>query len=94
MFDTSWIAGLDADAACRAIAGTQVDLRESEWRELALAAHWADLHDEHTLPTSGGSVLGGMERATPWTSATGTRSCGPGWVPAWVGCGRPAGSPG
>ena len=49
MFDTSWIADLDADGACRAVAGTQADLREAEWRELALAAHWADLHDEQTL---------------------------------------------
>ena len=63
MFDTSWIADLDADGACRAVAGTQVDLREAEWRELALAAHWADLHDEHTIPTSTGPVLAGMERA-------------------------------
>ena len=62
MFDTSWIADLDADGACRAVAGTQVDLREAEWRELALAAHWADLHDEHTLPPTG-PVLAGMERA-------------------------------
>ena len=46
----------------RAVAGTQVDLREIEWRELALAAHWADLHDEHTLGLRG-SGAGGMERA-------------------------------
>ena len=38
-------------------------LREAEWRELALAAHWADLHDEHTIPTWTGPVLAGMERA-------------------------------
>ena len=63
MFDTSWIADLDAAGACEAVTGTQVDLREAEWRELALAAHWADLHDEHTLPPAHGVVLAGMERA-------------------------------
>ena len=63
MFDTSWIADLDAAAACRAITGTQADLREAEWRELALAAHWADLHDGHTVPVRTGPVLAGMERA-------------------------------
>ncbi len=63
MFDTSWIADLDADGACRAVAGTQQDLREAEWRELALAAHWADLHDEQTIPVSAGPVLAGLERA-------------------------------
>ena len=63
MFDTSWIADLDADAACRAVVGTQADLREAEWRELALAAHWADLHDEQTIPVSDGPVLAGLERA-------------------------------
>ncbi|MEO5710738.1 MAG: hypothetical protein ABIQ59_15980, partial [Nocardioidaceae bacterium] len=62
MFDTSWIVDLDAAGACEAISGTQVDLREAQWRELVLAAHWADLHDEHTLPDAG-SVLVGMERA-------------------------------
>ncbi len=50
-------------AACRAVAGTQQDLREAEWRELALAAHWADLHDEQTIPVSVGPVLAGLERA-------------------------------
>lgn len=63
MFDTSWIADLDAAGACRVIEGTQVELREAEWRELALAAHWADLHDEHTLPQRTGPVLEGTERA-------------------------------
>jgi hypothetical protein len=63
MFDTSWIADLDAAGACRAIAGPQVDLREIEWRELVLAAHWTDLHDEHTVPAGEGPVLAGTERA-------------------------------
>ena len=38
VFDTSWIAGLDADGACGAVVGTQVDLREAEWRELLESA--------------------------------------------------------
>ena len=41
MFETSWIADLDADSACLAIEGNQLDLREQELRELWLAAHWA-----------------------------------------------------
>ena len=61
MFDTSWIADLDADAACRAITGTQVELREAEWRELALVAHWADLHGEGSVSRDTGRVLAGME---------------------------------
>ena len=61
MFDTSWIDDLDADAACRAVVEAQVELRRAEWHELALAAHWADLHDEHTLAP--GPVLPGTERA-------------------------------
>ncbi len=44
MFDTGWIADLDAESACEAMTATQAGLREQEWRELALAAHWADLH--------------------------------------------------
>ena len=64
MFDTSWVADLDAAGACRAVAGTQVELLEAEWRELVLAARWADLHDEQTVPGSTGPVLAGMERAT------------------------------
>jgi hypothetical protein len=44
MFDSSWIADLDAASACEAVLGTQSDLREAEWRELALAAQWAVLH--------------------------------------------------
>lgn len=64
VFDTTTrIADLDADAACEAIASTQQELREREWRELALAAHWADLHDARTLPVRTGPVLPGTERA-------------------------------
>src|SRR3954447_20160102 len=49
MFDTSWVADLDAETACAAITATQDALRTQEWHELVLAAHWAALHDPHTL---------------------------------------------
>jgi hypothetical protein len=59
MFDISWVAELDAEQACASITATQGRLRENEWRELVLAAHWATLHDAETVagPTStrGGS---------------------------------------
>ncbi len=48
MFDTSWLADLDAEAACVAVTESQARLRQEEWRELCLAAHWAVLHDRHT----------------------------------------------
>ena len=44
VFDTSWIADLDAEQACAAITETQDVLREQEWQELRLAGHWAVLH--------------------------------------------------
>lgn len=65
MFDVGWVAELGADAACTAITETQDRLREQEWTELALAAHWAVLHDGETLRT----------RASAHTNAAGsTRS--------------------
>ena len=45
---TSWVADLDGAAACEAVTATQDRLREQEWRELALAAQWAVLHDPDT----------------------------------------------
>ena len=50
MFDTSWIADLDATSACEAIVGTQQELREQEVCELRLAAHWAVLHGVDSVP--------------------------------------------
>ena len=61
MFDTFPVDDLVGHAACRAVVDAQVELRRAEWHELALAAHWADLHDEHTLAP--GPVLPGTERA-------------------------------
>src|SRR3954451_5236726 len=52
MFDTSWIADLDADQACVAITATQDVLREKEWHELRLAGHWAVLHDPESTTAS------------------------------------------
>src|SRR5690348_16886024 len=69
MFDTAWITELDADGACQAIGDNRVDLREVELQELVLAAHWADLHGEETLPADGGAT--GGERAVR-LGATGT----------------------
>jgi len=50
MFDTSWLDDLDATAACEAVIVNQDDLREQEWRELAIAARWAVLHGPESLP--------------------------------------------
>jgi hypothetical protein len=63
MFDTFKIAQLDAARACEAIVSNQERLREQEWRELELAAHWAMLHNGETVPSRGdGRVLPGTER--------------------------------
>lgn len=51
MFDVLEIADLDATAACQAVEATQAALREQEWRELALAEHWAVLHGPESLPS-------------------------------------------
>src|SRR3954453_2502409 len=66
MFDTSWVADLDAETACAAITATQEALRTQEWHELVLAGHWAALHDPHTLcrdPGLGTPRAPGGERA-------------------------------
>jgi len=64
MFDTSWIADLDAGSACEAIVATQTELRERELRELVLAAQWVKIHNADTLPNqTTGRVPPGTERA-------------------------------
>ena len=70
MFDTSWLADLDADAACEAVTATQAALREQEWRELALAAHWAVLHGPETLPDA--DSTGGRRVPSGWCRPAGT----------------------
>ena len=62
MFDIP-IADLDAAAACEAILSNQARLREQEWREVELAAHWAMLHDGEALASRpSAQVLPGTER--------------------------------
>ena len=67
MFDSSWVVDLDAEAAAALVGATQDALREQEWREITLAAQWAVLHDERTLPPGNPSDTGprpaGRERA-------------------------------
>jgi len=53
VFDTSWVAELDAEQACAAITATQDVLREAEWQELVLAGHWAVLHDALSIRRAG-----------------------------------------
>src|SRR3954453_13597440 len=69
MFDTSWIADLDADQACVAITATQDVLREKEWHELRLAGHWAVLHDPDSptpsRPQSTGAAGGAATTPPP-----------------------------
>ncbi len=61
MFDSEWIGDLDAAGACEAVRDTQAELREREWREIALAAHWAVLHSPETLPARTGPAVPGAE---------------------------------
>jgi hypothetical protein len=82
MFDTSWIADLDADSACLAVAGNQQDLREQELRELLLAAHWATLHGADSLPTRSGPVLRGPS-APGGSAATAPRRSPSSPAPSW-----------
>ena len=82
MFDTSWIADLDAGSACLAITGNQQDLREQELRELLLAAHWATLHGADSLPTRSGPVLRGPSAPDgAWATARRRSPSSP--VPSW-----------
>ena len=69
MVDEEWVAGLDVDAACAALAAVHADQLEAECRQLVLAAHWLDLHGPVDEPdadpetaTGRGRVLPGMER--------------------------------
>jgi hypothetical protein len=47
---------------CEQIRDTQTTLRAAEWQELALAAHWADLHGPQTRPDLTDRALPGAER--------------------------------
>ncbi len=73
--ELGWIAGTDGQAAADALVSNHARLVEAEAAEFVLAAHWADLHDEHTLTTGSGSgsgsgrVLPGTERARRYGGA-------------------------
>lgn len=63
--ELGWIAETDGQAAADALVGNHARLVEAEAAEFVLVAHWADLHDGHTLidGSGGGRVLPGTERA-------------------------------
>jgi hypothetical protein len=62
--ETAWIDDTDGQAAAAALVATRTAQREAEATEFALAAHWATLHDEDSLPRGGsGRTLPGAERA-------------------------------
>ncbi|MGH3330962.1 MAG: hypothetical protein ACRDPJ_06590, partial [Nocardioidaceae bacterium] len=62
MFDTLWVADLDADAACAALVEAHRGVLEAEARVLALAGHWADLHNGDAVDSQG-RALPGLEAA-------------------------------
>lgn len=62
--ELAWIGDIDGEAAAAALVATRAAQREAEATELALAAHWAMLHDEDSIPQGGsGRTLPGAERA-------------------------------
>lgn len=62
--ETAWIGDTDGQAAAAALVATRTVQREAEATEFALAAHWATLHDEDSIPRGGsGRTLLGAERA-------------------------------
>ena len=62
--ELGWITETDGQAAADALVVNRARLWEAEVTEFWLAAHWADLHDEHTVSRDGsGRVLPGSERA-------------------------------
>ncbi|HEX4977534.1 MAG TPA: hypothetical protein VFV40_06670, partial [Nocardioides sp.] len=67
MEDGRWIDGLDRQEAADAVVGARARLLRAEADRLALAVHWADLHDAETVSRPGslgsGRVLPGSERA-------------------------------
>jgi hypothetical protein len=51
--EIGWIDDTDGHAAAAALVGTHAAQLEAEATELALAAHWAKLHDEDSIPGAG-----------------------------------------
>jgi len=62
MFDMSWIDDLAGDTMCDAVVEAHAGVLEHEAQMLALAAHWADLHNGDAIDATG-RVLPGRERA-------------------------------
>lgn len=59
-----WVSGLDRRGAADAVAEARVRLLRVEADRLALAVHWADLHDAESVAGAGsGRLLPGAERA-------------------------------
>ncbi len=69
--ELGWIEETDGQGAADALVANHARLVEAEAAEFALAAHWADLHDESTLTsgTGAGRVLPGTERAKQYGGA-------------------------
>lgn len=64
MEDVRWIDGLDQQEAADAVVEARTRLLRAEADRLALAVHWADLHDSDSVTGPGtGRVLPGSERA-------------------------------
>jgi hypothetical protein len=64
MEEMRWIDGLDQQQAADAVVEVRARLLRAEADRLALAVHWADLHDSESVTGSGsGHVLPGSERA-------------------------------
>jgi len=62
--ELGWIDDTDGHAAAAALVAAHAIQREAEATEFALAAHWATLHDEDSIPGGGsGRTLPGAERA-------------------------------
>ena len=62
--EIGWIGDTDGHAAAAALVGVHAAQLEAEATEFALAAHWAKLHDEDSIPGAGtGRTFPGAERA-------------------------------
>ena len=63
--ENGWIGELDGQAAADALVANHATLLEAEAVEFALAAHWADLHNEDSLARRDGAgrILPGTEKA-------------------------------
>ena len=65
MEDVRWVDGLDQRGAADAVVEARVRLLRVEADRLALAVHWADLHDSETVTGTGTGVGSGSGRVSP-----------------------------